>query len=458
MDHATDRPKSKLIAINTRLPAQQLEKENQGADLSSLRNYNRRQIVNYLRERGSTSRVDLSDDLGLSRATVGSIIDDLKKDGIVQEGGKLVTVGKTGRRATRLHFNANAGYAIGVDIGRSHLIIHLTNLGTETIRSSSESFDAKLGGKEGLELVAKRLHEIVEQAGKTWDQVRGIGLSIPGLPDPTFHMMIWPPLLSNWQNIDIPASLRRKLNLKRNIPIHLDNDANMGALGESRYGEGRNVADLIYVKVGMGIGAGLILRGQLYRGSRGVAGEFGHTLINEETPLCPGCGKRGCLEAIAGVEAIVKDAREGISLSKLRSRGEADIPVEPTPPVLAQYSHEIDIADVVRAADEGDAASCAALETAGRHIGTAIGSNLMNMYNPSLILLDGGVVRVQEGNAVRINELFLAALRQSAKDSAQLAAWEGTEILTGQLGISAVALGAAATVIDRDEEFGVLKS
>jgi predicted NBD/HSP70 family sugar kinase len=451
MDHATDRPESKLIAINPHLPARQLE--NQGADLSALRKFNRRLILNYLREQGSTSRVNLSDNLGLSRATVGSIIDDLKKDGIVQEGGKLVTGGKTGRRATRLHFNANAGYAIGVDIGRSHLNIRLTNLSLETITGSREAFDTKRGGKDGLEFVAKNLHEIVEQTGKTWDQVRGIGLSIPGSPDPNFRMLISPPMLSNWQNIDIPAYLRRKLNLKKNIPIYLDNDANMGALGESRCGEGQNVADLIYVKVGTGIGAGLILGGQLYRGSRGVAGEFGHTLINEETPLCPSCGKRGCLEALVGIEAIVKDADEGISLSKLPSG------IKSIPPTLSGYSHKTDIADVILAADEGDAASRAALEAAGRYIGIAIGRNLINMYNPSVILLDGGVIRVQEGGDFRMNELLLATLRQSAQDSALPQAWAGTEILTcNKLGDSAVALGAAATVIDRDEEFSVLNS
>jgi predicted NBD/HSP70 family sugar kinase len=452
MGHAAGRSENKIVAISTRSPGQQLE--NQGADLGTVRKFNRRLILNYLREQGPTPRVTIAGNLGLSRATVSSIIDELKKDGLVHEGAKLVAAHRGGRRATWVHFNADAGYVIGIDIGRSHLIIRLTNLEAKTINKWRGPFDTKRGGKEGLEFVANRLHELVENNGIMWDQIRGIGLGIPGAPDPTFRMMISPPLLSDWGNIDIPAYLRRKLKLKRYIPIYLDNDANMGALGESRYGEGRGIADMIYVKVGTGIGIGLILNGQLYRGSRGVAGEFGHIIINEESPPCSSCGKRGCLEALSGVRAIVEDARQGISLSRICR--EAGMTVVSTPPVLAGYTNEIDIADVVREADEGDAASRAALETAGKRIGMAIGSYLINVYNPAMILLDGGAVRVDERGAVRINEPLLAALRQNAEASALPAAWAGTEILTGQLGDSAIALGAVATVIDRDEEFGAL--
>lgn len=456
MDQATHRSQSKIIAINPNLPPGQ--QESQGADLSSLRKFNRQLILNYLREQRSTSRVILADDLGLSRATVGSIIDELKKDGIVHEGAKKSVVGgKSGRRATWLHFNANAGYGVGLDVGRSHLNIRLVNLAGEIIAGWSGKFDTKRGGKEGLEFVAKKLLEIVEQSGKTWSQICGIGLSIPGSPDPTFRMIISPPALSDWANIDIPAYLNRKLDLKKYIPVYLDNDANMGALGESRYGEGRHVKNLIYVKVGTGIGVGLILNGQLYRGSRGVAGEFGHIMINEKSSPCPSCGKCGCLEALAGVQAIIEDARQGISLSKICPENAIDIPLVSTPSALAKYTSEIDIADVVREADEGDLASRAALEAAGKRIGVAIGSSLINMYNPEVILLDGGAVRVKEGDAVRINELLIAALRQSAEDSAMHAAWAGTEILTGQLGDNAVALGAATIVIDKDEEFGLLR-
>jgi predicted NBD/HSP70 family sugar kinase len=456
MDNTAHRSESRIIALNSRIPVQQ--QENRGADLSTLRKFNRRLILNHLREQRSTSRVALADDLGLSRATVGSIVDDLKKDGIVHEAGKLGSSGKSGRRATRLHFNANAGYAIGVDIGRSHLNISLINLTGEVIAGWSGPFDTGRGGRVGLEFVAKKLLEVVEQSGKAWNQVLGIGLSVPGSPDPTFRMIISPPALRDWANIDIPAYLNRKLDLKKNIPVYLDNDANVGALAESRYGEGRHVKNMIYVKIGTGIGVGLILNGQLYRGSRGVGGEFGHVLMNEKSPPCPSCGKSGCLEALAGVQAIIEDARQGASLSRLYSKNGTDIPLVSTPPALASYTGEVDIADVVREADEGDPASRAALEAAGNRIGLAIGSGLINVYNPELILLDGGAVRVKEYNAIRFNELLLAALRQSAEESALPAAWAGTEILPGQLGDNAVALGAATIVIDKDEEFGLLSS
>lgn len=133
---------------------------------------------------------------------------------------------------------------------------------------------------------------------------------------------------------------------------------------------------------------GPILNGQLYRGSRDVAGEFGHIIVNEKGSPCPSCGKYGCLEALAGVQAIIEDARQGISLSKIGPESDRDIPLVSTPPALASYSSEIDIADVVQMADEGDLASRAALEAAGKRIGVAIGSGLINVYNPEVILLD----------------------------------------------------------------------
>ena len=408
---------------------------------NSIRESNRLRTLNYLRQHGPATRVAIARDLGLSRATISSIIEDLIREGLVYEGVKIDATQRGGRRATKVHFSANAGYIIGIDIGRSHLTILLTDLEAATIKRLSGPFDMEhQGGKEGLEFVVKRLQELVEKSNIGWNQVQGIGIAIPGAPDHTLRMMISPPRLTDWENIDIPAYLRRKLELEGNIPIYMDNDANMGALGESRYGEGRGVANLIYIKVGTGIGAGLILNGELYRGSRGVAGEFGHILINEKSRPCSSCGKSGCLEASAGIRAIVEDARLGTSLPEdTRQKSK---------PALARYTDAIDIADVIREADKGDIASCAALEAAGRRIGMAIGSYLINVYNPSLILLDGGAIRVDERGAIRINELLFSSLSKSVKDFSLPATWMGTRVETSHLGNNAVALGAVATVID----------
>src|SRR2546426_2063004 len=213
----------------------------QGRDLAGVRKFNHQLILNHLREQGPMSQVMIHETLGLSRATVSSLIDEMKEDGLVYEGKKeeARTAGRPGgRRATLIHFNADAGYVIGVDIGRTHVFSRLTNLVADTVEKGELEyrFEAEQGGKRGLEVVAGKLNELVEKSfvgGRSveWDQVRGIGLSIPGAPDPNSRMLISPPLLlEGWGNIDIPDYLRRKLKQKwkvKDIPIYLDNDANM---------------------------------------------------------------------------------------------------------------------------------------------------------------------------------------------------------------------------------------
>ena len=432
--------------------------KDKGADLSTLRTFNTRLVMNYLLSNPQTSRVDIADELGLSRATVTSIIDDLKKNKFVEEGGKLDSPApqKSGRPANRIHFNANAGYCLAVDIGRSHLIIHLTNLLAEPVNQWSSSFDmADYDGHEGLKFIAERIRDVVRRSRVPWGLIRGIGVAIPGVPDPTFHMLISPPILHKWKDIDIPATLRRYLNLKKYIPVHLDNDANMGALAESRYGAGRGIPNFVYIKIGIGIGAGLILNGSLFRGSRNVAGEFGHMILVEDAPgqdiskiapLCPSCERYGCLESLAGIGAIIQDARNGTSLRQERPDTDAVLPG------LAHYNHKIDMDDVVQQADEHDEAARAALRHAGKRIGRAIGGCLLNMYNPSRILLGGGAIRLSRG--ARTNELLLSSIRESAKLCTLPAAWEGVEILPSLLTDNPVALGAIIAVIDQDKDFG----
>jgi predicted NBD/HSP70 family sugar kinase len=451
-----------LSSASPRVPKQ--SPKPQGADLTALRTFNRRLIFKYLREQEQeelpTSRVAIADELGLSRATVTSIIEELKKEGFVQEGGKfdIPFPQKGGRPANRIHFNANAGYVLAMDIGRSHLTIYLTNLLTDEVGKWSGPFDMiSYDGHTGLKFVAERTHDLVKSKRVPWSQIRGIGVALPGVPDPSRRMLISPPLLHRWFDIDIPASLRRQLNLgKKFMPIYLDNDASLGALGESRYGAGRGVSNFVYIKVGIGIGAGLILNGSLFRGSKGAAGEIGHVILGEdgsERYECPSCEGKGCLEAMAGVGAIVEDARHGTSLTRVYAKKGLDL--TSISPALANFTHKVDMADVIQKADEGDEACQAALKSAGKRIGIVIGSSLLNIYNPSTILLDGGAIRVEEEGGFRVNERLLAALRESAKACTLQAAWAGVEISASQLGDIAVALGAVATVIDNDKDFGI---
>jgi predicted NBD/HSP70 family sugar kinase len=190
---------------------------------------------------------------------------------------------------------------------------------------------------------------------------------------------------------------------------------------------------MAYVKIGTGIGCGLIINGRIYGGHQGCAGELGHLTIDENGPTCV-CGNRGCLETLAGARAIVADAQQKFSLARKQTSNAAS-----STDVTAHSHTYTDIADVIKDAQQGNAASIAALEHAGERIGLAL-AGLVNLFNPAVIVIDGGVARA--------GELLLAPLRRVVASSSLPAAWKGTRILPGELGVTAIALGAALTVLN----------
>lgn len=394
-----------------------------GADQSSIRTLNEKLILNYIRLEGPLPRVEIADRLGLSRATVSSIINTLLGKGFVEEGERFhITLNpKGGKRATEVRLKADAGYIIGIDIGRSHLTILIRNLEAKPpddtkLWSESSQFDTQPGAETCLSIIAEKLNNLLNTHDVTWDQIVGIGMGIPGTLDHDLKKLADPPLMPRWGRIDIPMTLRRLLKLKgqTRIPIYLDNDANLGALGESRYGAGRDSTNMIYVKIGTGIGAGLILDGHLYRGEKSTAGEFGHLIIDRNGPMCNGCNNYGCLEVLASVPAITKKAG---------------------------YTNS-DIEMVVKLAKNGDIASKTAIEDSAQLIGVAL-ANLINLLNPESIILDelnGGIVHAA-------GEIFLAPLRKYA-EGCSLQAIKGTHIDRGELGNNAIALGAVTMIVD----------
>jgi glucokinase-like ROK family protein len=401
----------------------------QGADPQTMRQFNRLLVLNCIRQHGPLARVAVAERTGLSRTTVSSIVDTLLNEGLVHEGDTLDAARVGGRRATLLHFQADAGYILGVDVGRTHVTLLATDLAADMLVRCSSSFEAALGPEVCLPLLAERIRMFVSEHELPWDRIVGIGIGIPGPLDAERQRLVSPPRMPGWDGVEIGQFLRRELS----APLYIENDANLGALGECRFGAGRGVLNLAYIKIGTGIGGGLVMNGTIYRGSFGSAGELGHVTIDEDGPLCD-CGSRGCLEALAGAAAIVEDARAGQS-SQAPSHREQPLP---TRAAIA------DIADVIRAAQEGDVACRAAIERAGEHIGVAVGS-LINLVNPSLILFDGGVTRA--------GELLLAPLRRTAAARSLRMAWARTDILPGELADNAIALGAVSMVIDA--AFGV---
>ena len=417
-----------------------------GADLRLMRELNRLLILNRVRVSGPITRVAVAHQTGLSRTTVSSIVEELLADNLLVEGQTVDAAPTGGRRATLLHFNADAGYVIGVDLGRSHLTLLLTNLAGQIIARRSGAFDAALGPERCLQQVIASLMNFTSEQRIGWHQIIGVGLGIPGPLDAASRMLVRPPRMPGWDSFDIRAVMERACK----TPIYLDNDANMGARGESQYGAARNVENLAYVKVATGIGCGLIMQGDIYRGSGGSAGEIGHVTIDDNGPLCD-CGNRGCLEAVAGGAAITLDAARGMRGARRAAGADGDGATEDAAEEAGgradadsecldqRLAETLDVADVVQAALAGDPAAHDAIERAGYHIGIAL-AGLVNILNPSLILLDGSVARS--------GELLLAPIRQAIVRRSLAASSSAIRIELAQLGDNAIGLGAAATVIE----------
>jgi glucokinase-like ROK family protein len=382
-----------------------------------MRALNHRLVLNCVREYGPIARVDIARHTQLSRTTVSNLMDILLREGLVREGKTQSAAPSGGRRAILVHFNAAAGYVVGVDMGRSHLTMLLTDLAAQVLERSSGPFDVDQGPAVGLPWVIREVRRFLAEQGVAWDRVIGLGMGMPGPMDARLHRPIAPPRMPGWDGVDVRNMLRRELG----VPVFLDNDANLGALGESRFGAGAGVADLVYVKIGTGIGGGLVMGGELYRGSAGSAGEIGHVSVREDGPLCE-CGSRGCLEAMAGARVIVEDARRAAdAASPLATRA------------------DLDVADVVHAALAGDCSAAAAIQRAGEHIGVVL-AGLMNVVNPSLVLLDGAVARA--------GDILLDPIRRTVGARSFSVASAHTRIRVGSLRADAIALGGVALVID----------
>ncbi|MEW6422758.1 MAG: ROK family protein, partial [Deinococcota bacterium] len=232
---------------------------------------------------------DRARELGLSRSAISSIVTELMEARLVREVGQRVVgygAGRgggrpVGRRATLLSLNARAAYLLAVDLGASHARVDLLDLRCATLATRTAQHDILRGPAATYALLKDLAWAVLEEAGVPREQVAAVGAGVPGPVDHATGCVVQPPNMPGWDGENVMAGLERALGL----PTRVDNDANLGVLAESRFGAHRGAADLIYVKVATGIGAGVLLGGRLHRGVRGGAGENGHISINEQGPV-----------------------------------------------------------------------------------------------------------------------------------------------------------------------------
>jgi|YNPMSStandDraft_2_1061718.scaffolds.fasta_scaffold00032_33 glucokinase-like ROK family protein len=386
---------------------------------ANVKNLNKHATLDLIRfSPNGISRIELSRELGLTRAAVTAIVGDLIKAGLVRETNGQFS---RGRRAIALEINPQGGLVVGVDIGATHVTLVLADYLAHVMDEVEASLDIFQGPQVCLPFVDQFLRSWLNELGVNLAQITAIGVGVPGPIVTDAGMVSGPPIMPGWDLFPI----REWLEKAWGCPVTLGNDAEFGALGEWAFGAGRGVDNLVYIKVGTGIGAGLLIDGQIYRGTTGCAGEIGHVTIEENGPLCT-CGNRGCLEALAGGRAIAQKAIFAIKAGARTTLSEL-------PSVEA-----ISAMDVIAAARKGDHLSQKLVQEAGYYLGTAL-ANLINLFNPTKIVIGGGVAQV--------GDLLLDPVRKVAKQRSLKVASQAVTITSAVLGKRSSAMGAVAQAI-----------
>ncbi|MGW3582595.1 ROK family transcriptional regulator [Streptomyces rubiginosohelvolus] len=382
---------------------------------TSLHRANLERVVRAVRMAGSLTQAEIARSTGLSAATVSNIVRELKEGGTVE----VTPTSAGGRRARSVSLSGDAGIVIGVDFGHTHLRVAVGNLAHQVLAEEAEPLDVDASSAEGFGRAEVLVNRLIEATGIGPDKVIGVGLGVPGPIDVESGTLGSTSILPGWTGINPSEELSGRLG----VPVYVDNDANLGALGELVWGSGRGVKDLAYIKVASGVGAGLVIDGTIYRGPGGTAGEIGHITLDESGPVCR-CGNRGCLETFTAARYVLP---------------------------LLQPSHGpgLTMERVVQLAREGDPGCRRVIGDVGRHIGSGV-ANLCNLLNPSRVVLGGSLAEA--------GELVLGPIRDSVSRYAIPSAARQLSVLPGALGGRAEVLGALALVLSEMGDSTLLES
>jgi glucokinase-like ROK family protein len=381
------------------------------------------EVMRALRRQGRISRTEISNITGWSKAKASQEIRSLVDKGYLVEFGEGVSQG--GRKPRLLRINNQLGYVAGIDIGATSLDIALADVTGLILQRCSEPTDVKFSPESVLGRCSELLLDLIQGQGGSPVQILGIGVGVPGPVDFARGVLVAPPLMPEWENFLIRDFL------KRTFPsafVVVDNDVNIMALGEQRAGDGTNVDHFIFVKIGTGIGAGIISNGKIHRGSDGSAGDIGHICVDKNGPLCA-CGNKGCLEAMAAGPAIASKAMEaarngtGPALNQIRESKGGVIRPE----------------DVNAACREGDQAALDIIRNSGQMIGDVLAS-LVNFFNPSHIFIGGGIANF--GNHL------LVAIRRAVLHRSLPLATTHLSIKFSRMGSNAGVVGAISLALD----------
>jgi len=339
------------------------------ANKKLMRAINRFKILHTIRAHKLISRVDITKATGLSQATVTGITASLIDEGLLLE--KRPGESEGGRPPILIALNPDGAYAVGVYLSISQINVVIIDLEATILASYEMPLRKQSYAPEAIaDKVVQAVQECMWQANFSRNQISGIGIALPGLVDSHTGLIRFLPNYQ-WEKVNLRDMVQKKVG----HPTYIENSANSLTLAEQWFGEGRGIDNFIVVTLEYGVGMGIIINGQLYRGHQGTAGEFGHTTVDPDGPLCR-CGKKGCIEAFVGNNAILREAEAAAQKDEWKPNNPADVTIE----------------EVVSAAREGAPCLRNIFAQAGRVLAIGL-SNLIRIFNPAKIIISGRGVK-----------------------------------------------------------------
>ena len=373
---------------------------------NTIRDINKQIVLNYVRVRSPISRAEIARETSLQRSTVSAIVDELQNEGLIEELGTGDSTG--GRKPTLLQLRTGVPVAIGVDVTPRVTTVALADLAgtlldTEKFPTSS---DIEYMNKQILEKVGKFV-EMYPNANLE------VGISIPGIADPGSGTIVYIPYFQ-WSNWNIGKQIEEKIG----VPVVIDNDANAVAIAELWFGDDeiRKTRNFVMILISEGIGTGIIIDGEVYRGEYGAAGEFGHMYVGENAPVVCSCGRRDCWEAHASEKAILERYASGDANG---AKG------------------NIDIDHLIGLAMNGETRAVQTLRESAHYLGIGI-SNLIVGFSPQAVVVSGSIVRAWDVMKEDLQILAGRSIRDELKNPA---------IVRSTLGDNPTVLGSIALVL-----------
>lgn len=396
-----------------------------GSNINLVKMHNLRAVLLTLLHEGSLSRVQIARRTSLSNTTITNLISELLEAGIVVEEGQpgAARQRKVGRPRTLLRLVPDARFVVGIHIGIGMLRVAVANLYAEIVHHNLQRFDVSLPPEAVVEKLVDLVCLTLHESGVEYSRVLGVGAGASGLVDHRQGINLLAPNLG-WHDVPLKQMLQERLNL----PVVVDNNVRVMALGEALYGAGRGVNVLAFVYGRVGVGAGFVVDGQIFHGSSAGAGEIGHTIILSEGGTLCRCGNTGCLETLISETAIIAQA------GQLAARDPSGILAK----ALKRRSSETRIERIFSAAREGDQPTRLMLKEQGHYLGLAL-ANLVNVLNPELIIL-GGIFAQAE-------DLLLPAVEATLRQRAFGRLGETVRLQVTGFGWRAGVTGAAALAL-----------